>query len=503
MDFACNFPFFSIMLLMFTGIISMIAGPRPAKILSLAALGISTVLSALLIAYINQTGESFIYMMGHFPAPFGNEISAGMFEAVMAFGICGVAFLSLWGNGASTKTDIPEKKRNLYYIMMDMLMASLLVLIYTNDIFTAYVFVELNTIAACAIVMSKPGGETIAATIRYLIMSLLGSGLFLLGISLIYALTGHLLMPNMHEIIIELVHNSNYTLPLIVIVGLFGVSMAIKSALFPFHSWLPDAHGSATTASSAVLSGLVLKGYIILLIKLFFRVFSLDILKEFHISDVLLVLGLLGMIMGSVKAIKETNIKRMIAYSSVAQIGYIFMGIGMDITIGLVAAVFQILVHMVTKPMLFTAAGGLINVSGHKKDFESLQGSAWKDPLAGVSFIVGSLSMIGIPLFAGFIVKYYLAAAAFDTSKNTLIILAVLVLSTVLNALYYVPAISKIYHRDEASKFNWQDVLRTIGAVGDFPYQASLIIFIILNIILGTCSGPVFQALEMGLDMLG
>ena len=503
MDFACNLPFFSIMLLMFTGIISMIAGPRLSKWLTLTALGLCTIFSVFLVLYINGTGESFTYMMGHFPAPFGNEISAGMFEAVMALAVCAAAFLSLWGNGESTREDIPEKKRNLYYIMMDMLVASLLVLIYTNDIFTAYVFVEINTIAACAIVMSKPGGETIAATIRYLIMSLLGSGLFLLGISLIYALTGHLLMPNMQDSIVSLAAQGKYSLPLIVVIGLFSVSMAIKSALFPFHSWLPDAHGSATTASSAVLSGLVLKGYIILLIKIFIRVFTLDILKEFHISDVLLVLGLLGMILGSLKAVRETNIKRMIAYSSVAQIGYIFMGIGIDTTIGMVAAAFQILAHMVTKPMLFTAAGGLINVSGHKKDFNSLKGSAWKDPLAGAAFVTGSLSMIGIPLFAGFIVKYYLAAAAFESSKNIIIILAVLVLSTVLNALYYIPAIARIYSRQEEAKFNWVDVLKMTRGNKNIPYKVSLVIFIVLNVLLGTCSHPVLEALEQGLKMLG
>lgn len=510
MDFAQNLPFFTILLLMFSGIVSPIFGPRISRYISTFAMTAAMAMSAWLAAYTWQTGESFTYMMGHFPAPFGNELRAGILEAVMALGICLVALLSLWGNSATTREDIPEKKQNLFYIMINMLVASLLALVYTNDIFTAYVFVEINTIAACSIVMCKPGGDTIVATIRYVIMSLLGSGLFLLAISLLYDLTGHLLMSYMQESVAELMATGEYALPMIIIIGLFGVSMAIKSALFPFHSWLPDAHGSATTASSAILSGLVLKGYIILLIKLFYRVFTVEVVDYLHITDALLVLGLLGMVMGSVQAMRQTNIKRMIAYSSVAQIGYIFMGIGISPTVGIVAACYHILAHMVSKPMLFTAAGGLINASGHRKDFESLRGSAWQDPLAGAAFVCGSLSMIGIPLFSGFISKYYFATAAIESRQYVVPVMLVLALSTVLNALYYLPAIAKIYARPTGDPQGCGGEI-TPGPSGaaavrvstPLGYKGALILFILLNFILGIFSQPLIQAIQHGLSVFG
>lgn len=516
MDFARNLPFLSIMLLMFSGIVMPVFGPRGSRILTIAATGITAVLSAWLTAYTYGFGSSFTYMMGHFPAPFGNELRAGILEAVMALSFCIVAFLSLLGNDASIDTDIPNRKKNLYYIMINLLMASLLALVYTNDIFTAYVFVEINTIAACAIVMSKPCGETIVATIRYLIMSLLGSGLFLVAISLIYDITGHLLMPNMQQSIIALMETGEYVLPIVVIIGLFGVSMAIKSALFPFHSWLPDAHGNATTAASAILSGLVLKGYIILLIKLFYRVFTLEIVNKLHITDALFILGLLGMIMGSVQAIYEKNIKRMIAYSSISQIGYIFMGIGIATTPGMAAACFHILAHMITKPMLFTAAGSLIDVSGHKKEFRYLRGAVWHAPLAGIAFLCGALSMIGIPFFSGFISKFCFAIATFDNTALLVPTLLVLALSTVLNALYYLPAVACIFarHIEPESDVHEDGTTRTMILPWDRDAEAStvkmtlgckivLVMMIALNFVLGVFSQPLLTAIEYGLNAFG
>lgn len=511
MDFARNLPFFSIMLLMLAAIIQPILNSRASRSVTLAAMAAGATFSAWLTIYTYGTGESFTYMMGHFPAPFGNELRASVLEAMMALALCVTGFLSLWGNDESIRADIPERKINMYYVMMNLLMASLLAIVYTNDVFTAFVFLEINAIAACAIVMSKPGGKTAAATVRYLIMSLLGSGMFLLAISLVYDFTGHLLMPDMKLSIDALISSGDYSLPLAVIIGLFCVSTAIKSALFPFHVWLPDAHGGATTASSAILSGLVLKGYIILLLKLFYRVFSLELIDALRITDVIFVLGLLGMIMGSVQAIREKNIKRMIAYSSVSQIGYIFMGIGIASVPGMVAACFHIIAHMATKPMLFIAAGGLINTTEHHStDFQQLRGTAWRDPIAGIAFVCGSMSMIGIPLFSGFISKFGFAAAAFGNPVFLLPTLIVLTLSTVLNALYFLPAIACIYshHGEGADIHSSADAhhleMESLSFVKTpVAYKVTLVLFILLNFILGIYSQPVLNAIELGLEVFG
>ena len=148
-----------------------------------------------------------------------------------------------------------------------------------------------------------------------------------------------------------------------------------------------------------------------------------------------LAFGLLGMIFGSLAAMRENHIKRMLAYSSVAQVGYIFMGVGLGSMEGLIASFFHILVHACCKPLLFLCAGRLSAVSGHHKSLKNLRGSAFRDVVAGLGFTVGALSMIGIPLFGGFVSKLYFANAAVPTGMTAMILLTI-ALSTVLNALY-------------------------------------------------------------------
>ena len=236
----------------------------------------------------------------------------------------------------------------------------------------------MSTRTACGLIMIRENGRTIEAAVRYMIMSLLGSGLLLLGICILYDLTGHLLMSNIHEAVVLLAADPNARVPLLVTIALMSVGLAIKSALFPFHAWLPDAYGYSTVSSAAILSSLVSKGYIFLLIKIIYRIIGFDIYGATHIINVLFVFGLMGMIFGSLSAIRENDIRRMIAFSSVAQIGYIYMGIGMGTQAGMTASVFHILSHAATKSLLFIAAIGLTEVSGGSRHFIDLTGAAYR-----------------------------------------------------------------------------------------------------------------------------
>ncbi|MBQ3008672.1 MAG: sodium:proton antiporter, partial [Oscillospiraceae bacterium] len=397
MPFVANFPLFCIVITLAGSVTSSVLKGKNAFRLNIAILTACLVMNLSLLVYLLANPQQITYMMGHFPAPWGNETRFGPLEALIATVFCFVMLVSLIAGKSDIFEDVKPEKLNIFYVMINLLMSSLLALVYTNDMFTAYVFVEINTLSACAVVMAKENGKTISATIRYLIMSLLGSGLFLLSLTLIYDLTGHLLMVNIQESLSVLMASGDYRLPVTIIIGLMSVGMAMKSALFPFHTWLSHAHGSATTASSAILSGLVLKGYIILLIKIYYRVLGIEIASQMKVLNILFVFGLLGMIIGSLDAISERHIKRMIAFSSVSQMGYIYVGISLGTPAGFLAALFHIIVHAVTKPMLFSAAGGLAAASGHKYHLDQLRGSAYRNPGAGVAFVIGSLSMIGIP----------------------------------------------------------------------------------------------------------
>lgn len=493
MDFIRNFPFFSIILSMFCGIISSVLSGRAAKWVNTALIVIVGILSGFTLWYCIATGESFVYWMGHFPAPWGNEIRAGVLEAMTALFFCVIMLLSMLGGRRHMEREVEPTKHNYYYILTNLLLSSLLALIYTNDMFTAYVFVEINTIAACGLIMIRQIGRTIEAAVRYMIMSLLGSGLLLMGLCMLYDLTGHLLMSNIKEAVAALAASGEYHVPLMVTIGLISIGLAIKSALFPFHSWLADAYGYSTVSSAAMLSSLVSKGYIFLLIKIIYRVFGFEVFASSKIINVLFIFGLAGMIFGSVSAIREKDIRRMISFSSIAQIGYIFMGIGLGTQAGMAASVFHILSHAATKSMLFIAAIGLTDVSGFSRSFEAVTGSGFRNKIAGVAFTAGSLSMVGVPLFAGFISKLMFSQAAVINQGKMLPALIVLALSTILNAIYFMKTVIRIY--TPAGK---EQVL-TMGQ--QKAYSAACIAFCLLNLWLGTQSWPVVALIEKGLEM--
>ena len=496
MPFVYNFPFFSIFICMISGIVTpLLKNGRWAYRLSLFASGAGLLLSGVLLGRIGPANESFSFMMGHFPAPWGNELSVGPLEAVLATAVCLVMMMALLGGSRDIFEDVLPEKQKLYFIMMDEILAALLALTYTNDIFTAYVFIEISTIAACAIVMAKDASATLVATMRYLIMSLLGSGLVLIGIVLLYCITGHLLFPSLQQRVLELVATGQYTIPLTVVVGLIVLGLGIKSAMFPFHLWLPPAHGSATTASSSVLSGLVVKGYIILMIRLFYKVFTIEVIRELRITNMIFLFGLAGMIIGSIGAMKEGHIKRMLAYSSVAQLGYVFMGIGLGTDIGIMAACFQILVHACTKPMLFSCASALSAGRHHNKKLHALRGAAYENKLAGIGFTVGALSMIGIPLFAGFAAKVFFASATMAQPVKMWMTLLTLALSTVLNALYYIPAVTVLWSRPAEGETGEKQPVYPAFAV-------STVVFIAAVFFLGICYEPVVTLIQNGLALL-
>ena len=501
-----NIPFISIFLTMFGGIITpLFSNGKIAQKINLIIVCIVGVLSAILLGSVWQNKESFTFMMGHFPAPWGNEIRAGVLEAGMALFFCMIMLLSLIGGQEHLNQEVEDTKINLYYIMVNLLLSSLLALIYTNDLFTAYVFVEINTISACGLIMITQSGRTIEAATRYMIMASLGSGLLLMGLCVLYDITGHLLMSNMKESIAYVYAQGTYNIPLIASIGMVVVGLAIKSALYPFHTWLPDAYGYSTVSSAAILSSLVSKGYIFLLIKIFFRVVGFEIIVNTRIVNILFVFGLLGMIMGSINAILENDIRRMIAFSSVAQIGYIYMGFGLGTTMGIVASIFHILSHASTKSLLFVAGAGLTDASGESRKFADLTGSGFRNPMAGVAFSIGACSMVGIPLFSGFISKMQFAEAAVQNSLQkmlpTLICLAV---STVLNAIYFMKTVIRIYTPVSKNMKKTQAGEAAMIGIKEHPlYNTALILMILLNVVLGCCSQPIVDWITDGLAMFG
>lgn len=387
---------------------------------------------------------TYILTIGHFEAPFGIAFRIGAVESVIGLLFAFVLMMIGWYSYYSLEKEISPKRTGFFYTLVSLLLASLFGIIYTFDLFNGFVFIEVSTLAACGLIVIKDKKENIKATLKYLILSTLGSGLVLMGIALVYSMTGHLSMGFIKEILpSQVLGNENSILISLI---LFTVGLGIKSAMFPLHVWLPDAHSSAPTPSSAILSALVIKAPVLFLMKIYYMVFGMDILSSTMVLDLLLIFGSLGMLAGSLLARSQKELKRMIAYSSVAQMGYIFFGIGLGNRLGLVMAIYHIVAHGVTKSCLFLAAGSFIEQTGNKH-IEDFKGIGKEMPVTLGIFTISALSMIGIPVLPGFISKWNLSMAAIETGQ--IYLLAILLISSLLNASYYFPIIINGYFGED------------------------------------------------------
>jgi multicomponent Na+:H+ antiporter subunit D len=460
---------------------------KPFKItliLGFIVLGLVLVSSLYLLWYVNNV-EIIHYTFGGFEARFGIEFVVDPFSALFTTIIAILAtIIYIYSSGDATD-GIEKTEYGRYYILLFLLMMSMFGILYTNDIFNTYVFIEILSITTCAIISIKKKKDTYTSAFRYLMMNELGSLSYLIGVALIYMATGYTNI----TLIGESMSNAfqTYQLNIVIALGFMIIGLGIKAAVFPFHIWLPDAHSSAPSTSSAILSAIVIKVYILVFVKVLFRVFNVEILNEMSISTILLILAGVGMIMGSVFAIAQKDVKRMLGYSSVAQMGYILLGIGLLSFEGLRAAFFHILSHGLMKTALFLSVGEIIFYKKTRKvnDFDGL---GFIMPVAMGVFSIAALGMIGLPLTSGFISKLNLGMAVLD--KNQTIFLVILIISSLLNVIYYLPIIISAFLKNEKYHYRLESIEKTprtmiaplillgvlIIVVGIFPNQIMVFI---------------------------
>jgi multicomponent Na+:H+ antiporter subunit D len=403
-----------------------------------AALGVLALVFFATIFMARQVMVSgpFYYRMGNWPPPWGIELYVDYLAAFVSIALTGVGFLILLFGSKDLLHELKESVIGWYYTLYLLLMASMLGMAFTNDLFNLFVFVEICAIASCAIISIKDNKECVEAAFKYLVLSAVGSGCILLAIAMIYMVTGHL---NFNFVAQELqLAMTLYPKNILVALALLLVGLGVKAALFPLHVWLPDAHSSAPSPSSAVLSGLVIKIYAVAMIKLLYTVFPASFPGMAPVMTMLLWMATLAIIVGSMFAIVQEDMKKMLAYSSIAQIGYVFLGVGLMSQNGLMGGILHIINHAMMKAMLFLAAGAFIYATGVRR-LSDLKGIGHTMPIATGAFTIGAMAMVGIPATSGFISKWYLALGALEVNKP--IFAAVILISSLLNGVYYLPII--------------------------------------------------------------
>jgi multicomponent Na+:H+ antiporter subunit D len=340
-----------------------------------------------------------------------------------------------------------EKNRSRFYSAMIITYGCVVGGMMANDLFTMFLFFEMMYLSCYFIVSHSQTEEALRAGNRYIYMGIVGGLSMFLGISLIYAYTRTLMISEI-RMGLEAVWAGNSLILTVAIVS-FLIGFIIKAAIFPLHFWLPNAHASAPSPASAVLSGMVIKVYIFSIMKFLFIVVGMDLFIAMGLLGIFAPLAVVGMIMGSVFAIGQTELKKMLAYSTVAQVGYMLLGIGLMSRLGLAASMFHIITHALMKSALFLSAGAILYQTGKKK-ISDFNGLGYQMPVTMGVFTIGALSMIGIPGFNGFMSKWYLGMAALEAGKPVFVLM--ILVSSFLNAMYYLPIVIAAFLKEDPAK---------------------------------------------------
>lgn len=401
----------AIPILMAAVMIFLRSSPTIQKILNVLVTFCMLVLSVVLLEQV-WTNGIIVYEVGEW-GKYGIVLVADLLSAGMVLLTLFVSFLSL----VYSLEYIEERSlSSSYHSLFNLLMAGLTGSFLTGDIFNLFVFFEILLLSSCALVVAnEKGGVTkssdkMEATFKYLVLSMIGSIVMLIAIASLYATVGTV---NMADISVKVsAMSAAGTLPwhIYPIALLFIVVFGNKAALFPLHYWLPDVHPTAPSPISAMLSGVLIKVGVYGMLRVFFLMFT-DTLPMFQ--QIIIPLSLATIIIGAVSAVGQTDVKRLLAYSSVGQIGYVFLGLGMGSVYTIAASLVYLVGHAFAKGMLFLTSGGIIH-HAHTRDMDKMGGMIHSSPLMGAMFLIGAMSIAGFPPMCGFIGKFLL----FDAGIN-------------------------------------------------------------------------------------
>lgn len=362
------------------------------------------------LLYQVQVSGPIIYELGGWQAPVGIEYRIDTLSAFILVLVCAIASVVMMGAHASVCREIPEDKQTFFYVSFLLCLAGLLGIVATGDAFNVFVFLEISSLSTYTLIGLGKDRRALWASYQYLIMGTIGATFILIGIGLMYMITGTLNMSDMADRLPQVTQvKTLYTA-----FAFFIVGVCLKLALFPLHLWLPNAYAYAPSIVTAFLAATATKVAIYVLIRFIYTIYGVEFsLSHLPLPQILLGLGLIGVIGASIVAILQTNIKRLFAFSSVAQIGYMILGFSLGSQTGLKAALLHVFNHALMKGAVFMAIAGVVYRIG-SAEIKNLKGIGKTMPLTTAAILVGGLSLIGVPLTVGFISKWYLIVALME-----------------------------------------------------------------------------------------
>ncbi len=377
-------------------------------------------ISVTLLQMVTANGP-ISYALGGWDAPWGIEYRIDLLSAYVLLIVSALNLVALLPAYQSVAREVGEQRQVYFYALHLLCFAGLLGIVATGDAFNVFVFLEISSLSTYALVALGQNRRAVWAAYQYLIIGTIGASFFLIGIGLLYAVTGTLNMLDLAAHITEL-ENSRVVLAAMVFIV---VGICIKLALFPLHVWLPNAYAYAPSIVTVFVAATATKVAIYLLIRFIYTVFIGGYPESaLPLQVAFIVLGVTGIFIASLVAIYQTNVKRLFAYSSVAQIGYIIVGLGLGTAIGLQASLLHVFNHALMKGALFMAlAAVMFRIGG--VELSDLAGLGKRMPWTMAAIVGGGLSLIGVPLTVGFISKWYLVLGAIEAGMWPLAVLLV------------------------------------------------------------------------------
>ena len=414
----------------------LLRNPRYLYVLSLLIGVVSLAACAWMLMHTGSSGE-IPYHIGGWAPPFGIAYRVDLLNALVAF-LLSIVFLFVFLYiPKSFAVELSERHWYPVYSALFIAQAGFMGVVVTDDLFNIYVFLEMASLASYGLTAAKGKPSDLTAAYQYLLLGTLGAIFLLLGIGYLYVLSGTLNLSDL-AVRIPALPDSKAKLAALVFIS---VGLLFKSAIFPLHLWLPRVYAYTPSAISALFSGVSSKVALYLLIRFYFDTFGGSSFST-HLGNILLLLGSLSILFGSFIACCQHNIKRMMAYSSIAQLGYIVVAIGLLSAAGLSAALIHLFNHAIIKCMLFLALGCVVCRMGNCT-FSELRGVSKHMPLTSAALVIGGLGLIGVPLTSGFIGKWYLIDAALQT--NAWHIVVVILIGSLLSLVYVWRLIESAY----------------------------------------------------------
>jgi multicomponent Na+:H+ antiporter subunit D len=411
---------------------------RIAWWISVLAAGFTFVAAVVLLQMLQHT-DVLSYALGGWAAPLGIVLHIDALAALLLLILGGSGLLVMVFALHSVEVEVPRAQHSLFYAAMMLVLAGLVGITVTGDAFNIFVFLEISSLSTYALISMGKDRRALYASFQYLIMGTIGATFILIGIGFMYVMTGSL---NIQDLATRLPEVAG-TRAVRAAFAFVTVGLGLKAAMFPLHLWLPNAYAYSPSVVSAFLAATATKVAVYVLIRFLLSLYDVHFsLGQLPFDTILMSLGTIGVLAGSLAAVFRNNVKRMLAYSSIAQIGYILMAIGLASQPGMTAALLHMFNHALIKGTLFLALGA-VSYRLATSELCGLAGLGRTMPFTAAAFAIGGLSLIGVPSTAGFVSKWYLVVALIEASMWPL---ALVVLACSVLALIYVGRVLEVIY---------------------------------------------------------